>query len=512
MADLSQAFSEVKSLPDHILQKEISSPSGSIPGWLALGEIHERKRLRATTGTKDPNKRPSMAEEYAGNIQNIYAGAGLSQPAQPPQAMPPQGSSSQVPPGGIADIPPPPQAGIASMPQAQAPQGYARGGIVTMGNYRGQGVDPRLYQILQQAATSSPYEVRLISGEREGDPRFHGKGMATDIQLYDPDTGEVLDNYQSGKYFQQYQSFANQARQAQMQMYPELADKFRWGGYFSGPKGKYGAMDLMHFDVGGVPTAGGSWETGLTPEQAQLYGINQTGGGVQVASNTPQMSIEQYIRARAPIYGIDPDVAVRVAQSEGGVTNLLRQSDVVKGGQREESYGPFQLYMQGGLGNRALAAGVDPRTTEGAWKGIDFALAEAGQKGWGQWYGAKRVGIDPMQGITGQGSQTPVYDQAVAMAQQNPTATAAAGTAAASNTVATQAADTAGKMASAENALGGDPMSQYFLMQQLLGAGQQQPAPAPASATTGPIAKPVDARQFMQNPGFMQRRRAYGLA
>ena len=63
-------------------------------------------------------------------------------------------------------------------------------------------------------------------------------------------------------------------RMVQMEKYPELADQFRWGGYFSGPKGKYGAADLMHFDLGGgngLGMAGGSWEGGLTPAQRKLF-------------------------------------------------------------------------------------------------------------------------------------------------------------------------------------------------------------------------------------------------
>jgi hypothetical protein len=111
--------------------------------------------------------------------------------------------------------------------------------------------------------------------------------------------------------------------------------------------------------------------------------------------------IEQYIRARAPIYGINPDVAVRVAMSEGGVTNPVRQSDVYTHNGREQSFGPFQLYLGGGVGSRALAAGIDPRK-ESDWQGgVDFALAEAAKKGWGQWHGAQRVGIGDFEGISG---------------------------------------------------------------------------------------------------------------
>jgi hypothetical protein len=111
--------------------------------------------------------------------------------------------------------------------------------------------------------------------------------------------------------------------------------------------------------------------------------------------------IEAYIRQAAAARGIDPDIAVRVAKSEGGLQNPVRQSDVVKNGVREPSFGPFQLYMNGGLGSRALAAGIDPRDPNQWRGGVDYALNEAAQKGWGQWYGSKAVGIAPFQGIGG---------------------------------------------------------------------------------------------------------------
>jgi len=111
--------------------------------------------------------------------------------------------------------------------------------------------------------------------------------------------------------------------------------------------------------------------------------------------------IEQYIRQRAPLYGIDPDIAVRVALSEGGLNDPVRQSDVVNKGVREESYGPFQLNMRGGVGAAALAAGIDPRDPNQWQQATDYALAEAGKKGWGQWYGAAKSGIDDFEGISG---------------------------------------------------------------------------------------------------------------
>jgi hypothetical protein len=119
--------------------------------------------------------------------------------------------------------------------------------------------------------------------------------------------------------------------------------------------------------------------------------------------------VEQYIRQRAAAYGIDPNVAVKVAKGEGGLQDPFRRgagpaprSQAPGLGPTENSYGPLQLYVSGtgaGLGDRALAAGIDPRKD---WQGgVDFALKEASQKGWGQWYGAKAQGITGKMGIGG---------------------------------------------------------------------------------------------------------------
>jgi hypothetical protein len=120
-------------------------------------------------------------------------------------------------------------------------------------------------------------------------------------------------------------------------------------------------------------------------------------------------SIEEYIRAAAARRGINPDIAVKVAMSEGGVKDPIRQSDFKKNGLREPSYGPFQLLVGGegtgfpaGMGNDFMrTTGLDPRKPENAQAGIDFALDGAAKKGWGAWYGAKRVGLDNFAGIGG---------------------------------------------------------------------------------------------------------------
>jgi len=109
--------------------------------------------------------------------------------------------------------------------------------------------------------------------------------------------------------------------------------------------------------------------------------------------------IEAYIRSSAARRGIDPDVAVRVVQAEGGLTDPVRQSDVIYQGRRETSYGPLQLNTAGGVGSAALRAGIDPRDPAQWRQAVDFGLDEVARAGWGQWHGAARVGVGNQQGI-----------------------------------------------------------------------------------------------------------------
>ena len=111
--------------------------------------------------------------------------------------------------------------------------------------------------------------------------------------------------------------------------------------------------------------------------------------------------LETYIRDAAAKRGIDPDIAVRVARSEG-LAEGVWQSNVVKNGKRERSYGPFQLYIDGGLGNEferlTGKSAADPSTVN---QQIDFALDKAIELGWSPWYGAAKVGVGARDGLPG---------------------------------------------------------------------------------------------------------------
>ncbi|MUZ73335.1 hypothetical protein GOZ90_11645 [Agrobacterium vitis] len=188
------------------------------------------------------------------------------------------------------------------------------------GNYKGGGVDPRLTDILNTAAQRTPgYKVDAISGFRAGDPRFHGKGLATDVQLTDLASGKKLGNYQDASSFGSYEKFAQTARSVQMEKYPELANQFRWGGYFGGGKGKYGALDTMHFDLGGdkAGMGGGSWDKGLTSAQSSLW------PGIQSSSTKAADALNQFSTGTAAANQNLGVFGNGLSQLGNGLTGLL---------------------------------------------------------------------------------------------------------------------------------------------------------------------------------------------
>ena len=159
-------------------------------------------------------------------------------------------------------------------PQVAVP-GQARLKVVGNALARG-GHDRRLVDIATEASRYLPegYRAEVYSGYRPGQGQsYHGKGQAIDLRLIDP-SGKPLANYQNPKDWAAYERFAQHSRKIQTEKYPELNNTYRWGGYFGGPFGKYGAADLMHFDLGPTGmTAAGSWEKGLNEQHRRMWGV-----------------------------------------------------------------------------------------------------------------------------------------------------------------------------------------------------------------------------------------------
>ena len=118
--------------------------------------------------------------------------------------------------------------------------------------------------------------------------------------------------------------------------------------------------------------------------------------------------MEQFIREEAVKRGIDPDIAVRVAESEA--LNAFDPDQPDRGGDEGSSFGLYQLHYKGmsksmpnaGLGDEFTAlTGLDARDPS-TWKEqVKFSLDHAGKNGWGAWMGAKKAGIPDFAGISG---------------------------------------------------------------------------------------------------------------
>ena len=146
--------------------------------------------------------------------------------------------------------------------------------------------------------------------------------------------------------------------------------------------------------------------------------------------------IEAYIRAQSPKHGVNPETAINVYRAEGGGANIndpegFMRSYASKNNRREPSYGPWQNLIGGpgtgyprGQGNAMLEAGIDPRKPEDVYKAIDWSLDYASKTGWGEWYGAAKVGVGKWDGIEGKGDYSGVgtSSPATAPTAQRPSA------------------------------------------------------------------------------------------
>lgn len=526
MVDLAQAFSEVKSLPDDVLKKELGSPSGMLPGYLILGEMHERKALRNSSGAPtEPKKPKSIAEDYIGSIQPYAAGAGIMpKPPAPPSQ-------------GIAGLPPPPAPGLGA-------QGYADGGIVSLASggvvyankraTRNRNVTPALQNYLQDALMNvygPDYTLQIFSGGQpsaaEGGGRVgtvrHDEGRAADVYVVGPD-GRRLSGDQLAPLGQYWAA----------KKYGGVGMEMHGGGihldeHATPPPG--GGMVWNYADKGGQYTAAqkAAIEAGLKGELPKIYG----GGGA------------------APVHPIDVQRAL--LDTIAGPESAGRY-DVIYGGKRFSDFSKHpnqavQIRTGPNAKSTSSAAGryqfLNSTWEEQAKKlGLkDFTPASQDAAAWnlaqevykqktgGDLNQVLRSGDPAAIGAVGKnlaGTWTSLPGGIESQFDTNAFVSAfnknlsTAPTTAATNPAAvatSNATEALAETAATEAAAGANPLSQFMMISELL-KQPEAPAPAPmAPAPKQPIA-PIDPYELAQRtsftPGFYERRRkgmsGYGRA
>lgn len=110
-----------------------------------------------------------------------------------------------------------------------------------------------------------------------------------------------------------------------------------------------------------------------------------------------------FIKREADRLGVNPEIALRVANSEGNSPPSSRRGGSIFGvniNAREKSYGAFQLNTMGGVGARFQKdTGLDPSDPKNEAATIKYALEVARREGWKQWYGAAKVGVGQWDGL-----------------------------------------------------------------------------------------------------------------
>jgi hypothetical protein len=137
------------------------------------------------------------------------------------------------------------------------------------------------------------------------------------------------------------------------------------------------------------------YENGKLTDYGRM--ITGQGGGGSGGRSSADVR-EAFIRSTAASLGIDPDIAVRVAKSEGfnGFT-----------GDNGTSFGDFQLHVTPGGRGGAVGdqfkkwTGLDPSDPANEQRADKFALEWAQNNGWHDFHGAARSGIGDHAGIGG---------------------------------------------------------------------------------------------------------------
>lgn len=185
--------------------------------------------------------------------------------------------------------------------------------------------------------------------------------------------------------------------------------------WMRGSKGSksYGAWEKANAELEAMEAANAARSKAQSTE-SQVNSMNQVGQGAANPAGgafKDNAEKEAYIRAEAKRLNVDPDQAMRVAKSEGFYN--FRSTVTQRDGSKEPSFGAFQLYTGGGLGNVfQKKTGLDPSDPANEKATISFALQHAatsgnGWKDWHGWKGAQYAGLPgPGTGAAAGGNQT----------------------------------------------------------------------------------------------------------
>lgn len=216
--DIARAYSEVRSLPDEVLQKEMASPSGMLPGYLVAGEVNDRRAMRSGSSGSFA-KKPTV-------VQQLMAGLPPKPIDYRPPPIPESTSGSTTNGFGLPSITPPASTAAQGLgaPMGGTPQvqGYSEGGLIQQlnpfiartevmqnpelgGQMRQELINeifqnqPPLFPAMPAAAASGLPSLSELRPEQPGVPRQMAGGGLARVAMASPRAmGEQSYAYRSG--------------------------------------------------------------------------------------------------------------------------------------------------------------------------------------------------------------------------------------------------------------------------------------------------------------------------
>jgi len=242
------------------------------------------------------------------------------------------------------------------------------GTLTIDGNAKARGASSVLLSIVREAAKSTPYNVSVFSGARNGGgSSMHDQNKAIDVVLTDPSTGQEIPNLKSSAGFPVYEKFAQQMRAAQMKVAPDYAKNFRWGGWFGSSGLNPGGVDLMHFDLkSSALMQGGNWESGTTPAWRKY--VAGLGPGFVYSANGQFR--EDGKKTYANLWGREPILAPDQPTEAAGLPNEVPQRATLRKGDEGMDVAALQMRLQ----NAGLYKGpIDGKFGAGTAEGVRAA-------------------------------------------------------------------------------------------------------------------------------------------